>query len=64
VTHPPANPGPLDIIARELHEHNRRRIQGCPAWDNLDPSDPWEAGMIHLAYERARDLVEKGWGKV
>lgn len=60
MTHPPAEPEPIDIIARELHEHARERIEGCPAWEDLDPSDPWEAGMIRLAYDRAQALVEMG----
>ncbi len=57
MTHPPAEPEPLDIVARELHEITRHHIQGCPTWEDLDPSDPWEAGMIRLAYDRARDFV-------
>ncbi len=57
MSHPPANPEPLDVIASELHELTRHRVQHCPAWEDLDPSDPLEAGLIRLAYERARDLV-------
>lgn len=58
MSHPPADPQPLDVIARELHEHSRPRIQGCPAWEDLDMTDPFEAGLIRLAYDRARAFVE------
>lgn len=57
MTHPPADPEPMDVIAREIHEHNRHRIKGCPAWEDLDMTDPYEAGLIRLAYDRARDFV-------
>lgn len=57
MTHPPTYPQPLDVIARELHEHNRRQIESFPAWEDLDMSDPWHAGLIRLAYDRARDFV-------
>ncbi len=57
MTHPPAEPDPLDVIARELHEHSRRRIESFPAWEELDETDPWHAGLIRLAYDRARDFV-------
>ncbi|GJD66908.1 hypothetical protein [Methylobacterium frigidaeris] len=60
MTHPPTSPEPLDVIAGELHDLTRHCIQGCPTWEDLDPSDPWEAGMIRLAYDRARALVEMG----
>ncbi|GJD66819.1 hypothetical protein [Methylobacterium frigidaeris] len=56
MTHPPANPEPLDLAARELHEHARQRIEGCPAWEDFDITDPYEAGLIRLAYDRARDF--------
>ncbi len=62
MTHPPSDPQPLDILARELHEHNRQRIEGCPAWDDLDMTDPYEAGLIRLAYDRARDFVAMNGG--
>jgi hypothetical protein len=57
MTHPPTDPEPLDIIARELHELTRHRIQECPVWEDLDPFDPLEAELIRWDYERARDFV-------
>jgi hypothetical protein len=48
---------PLDALARELHEIARLGIEGCPAWEDLDKTDPWEAGLVRIAYERARDLI-------
>lgn len=57
MTHPPAEPELIDVIAEWLHERARERIEGCPAWDDLDMTDPYEAGLIRLAYDRARDFV-------
>ncbi|MGX7709279.1 hypothetical protein [Methylobacterium sp. Gmos1] len=57
MTHPPTDPEPLDIIARRMHEHARWRASWWPAWEDLDPIDPFEAGLIRTAYDRARDFV-------
>ena len=57
MTHPPADPQPIDIIARRLHEHARWRVGWWPAWEDLDMTDPFEAGLIRLAYERAREFI-------
>jgi hypothetical protein len=57
VTHPPADPEPIDIIARKLHEHARRQAGWWPSWEDLDPTDPFEAGLIQDAYDRARDFM-------
>lgn len=57
MTHPPTDPRPLDVIAEWLHEHARERIEGCPAWEDLDMTDLWHAGLIRLAYDRATDFV-------
>ncbi len=57
MTHPPANPGPLDVIARELHELMRLSNPGCPAWEDLDPADPHEAGLVRMAREKAREFI-------
>jgi hypothetical protein len=48
---------PLDVVARELHEHARQQITWWPAWEDLDMTDPFESGLIRTAYERARDFV-------
>ncbi|WP_279358155.1 hypothetical protein [Methylobacterium indicum] len=58
MTHPPAEPQPLDVIARELHEHARQRVTWWPAWEDLDMTDPFEAGLIRSAYDRAQAFVE------
>lgn len=60
--HPPANPEPLDVIARELHERARERHTWWPAWPDLDMTDPFEAGLIRTAYDRARAWVEMNGG--
>ncbi|MGF3026497.1 hypothetical protein ACQVP2_27200 [Methylobacterium aquaticum] len=54
---PPADPQPLDVIARELHEHSRSRHTWWPAWSDLDVTDSFEAGLARSAYDRARDFV-------
>jgi hypothetical protein len=56
-TCPPADPERRDVIARELHELTRRRIPSFPAWEDLDASDPWHAGMIRIAYKRAQGFM-------
>lgn len=55
--HPPANPRPIDLVARAMHERARERIQKCPAWEDLDPGDTRHAGLIRVAYERAREFI-------
>lgn len=45
-----------------MHERARERMQGCPAWENLNPADPLEAGWIRLAYDRARDFIAMSGG--
>lgn len=60
MTHPPVDPQPVDVIARELHEHSREKHAWWPAWEDLDQSDPFEAGLIRTAYDRAQALVEMG----
>lgn len=57
VTQPPATPEPLDVIARELYQQARQRSKWWPAWEDLDMTDPFEAGLIRMAYERAQDFV-------
>lgn len=54
------DPQPLDIIARELHEHSRSQHTWWPAWEDLDPADPLDEGLIRTAYDRAEALVEMG----
>lgn len=61
--HPPADPQPLDVIARELHEHSRQRNAWWPAWEDLDTADPFKAGLIRTAYDRARDFVAMNSGE-
>ncbi len=55
MTHPPTDPQPLDVIACELHEHARQRVTWWPAWEDLDMTEPYEAGLIRLAYDRAHE---------
>ncbi|TGD92501.1 hypothetical protein [Methylobacterium nonmethylotrophicum] len=57
MTHPPANPKPLDLIAGAMHEHARWGAGWWPAWEDLNPTDTWEAELIQLAYERAREFI-------
>lgn len=47
----------LDLVARAMHERARERIPECPAWEDLDMMDPWHAGLIRLAYDRAHDFI-------
>ncbi|SFE89259.1 hypothetical protein [Methylobacterium sp. yr596] len=58
-TSPPADLERRDVIARELHEHTRRRIPSFPPWEDLDASDPWHAGMIRIAYKRAQVFMAR-----
>lgn len=60
MTQPHADPEPIDVLARAMHEHLRQRIQGCPAWDDLDMTDLFESGLIRLAYQRAKAVVRMG----
>ena len=46
MTHPPADPEPIDIIARELHELMRLSNPGCPAWEDLDPANALQGELI------------------
>ncbi len=62
VTHPPVDSEPLDRVARAMHERVRERIRACPAWEDLDMTDPWHAGLIRLAYDRAYDFLAGSGG--
>lgn len=57
MTRPSTNLELLDVIAEWLHERARERVTWWPAWEDLEPSDTFEAGLIRLAYDRARDFV-------
>jgi hypothetical protein len=57
VTHPPANPEPIEVIARELHELMRLSNPGCPAWEDLDPDNVLQAKLIQMAREAARKFI-------
>lgn len=59
---PPIDPDPLDVVARAMHERVRERIEECPAWEDLDMTDPWHAGLIRLAYDRAYDFIAMSGG--
>ena len=60
--HPPANPEPLDVIARELHELMRLSNPGCPAWEDLDPHNVLQAKFIQMAREAARKFIPDAEG--
>ncbi len=53
---------PLELIARSMHERARERIPECRAWDCLDMTDPWHAGLIRVAYDRAHDFIAMSGG--
>lgn len=63
MTHPPADPQPLDVIAEWLHEHSREQHTWWPAWADLDPADPLDEGLIRGAYDRARAWVAMNGGR-
>ncbi|QRE76183.1 hypothetical protein [Methylobacterium aquaticum] len=62
VTHPLANPELIDVIAEWLHERAKERVTWWPAWEDLDMTDPFKAGLIRSAYDRARAFVEMNGG--
>ena len=57
MTHPPLDPKPVDVIACRLHEQARWRAVWWPAWEDLDLNNPFEAGLIWVAYDQARDFA-------
>ena len=50
-------PRSLDEFARLLYEDGRRYVEGRPAWEDLDPQDPYDAGMKEAAYRLARAMM-------
>jgi hypothetical protein len=62
MNHPDADPQPLELVARSMHERARERIPECPAWEELDMMDPWHAGLIRIAYDRAHDFLDMSGG--
>jgi hypothetical protein len=59
---PDADRQPLDRVARSMHERARERIPECPACEELDMTDPWHAGLIRIAYDRAHDFITMSGG--
>ncbi|WP_238193715.1 hypothetical protein [Methylobacterium frigidaeris] len=47
----------MDVIARELHEHSRSQHTWWPAWEDLDPADSWQAELIRIVREKAREFI-------
>lgn len=62
IPYPPTDPTPFDLVARAMHERACERNQGCPVWEDLDLADTWHAGLIRVAYERARDFIAMSGG--
>jgi hypothetical protein len=44
----------IEAAARDHYEAARRRVAGRPAWEHLDPNDPYDMGMRGCAIAQAR----------
>lgn len=49
----------IEAKAREIYEKAREDVEGRPAWEDLDRSDPYDLGMIGHAYDRARAALKQ-----
>jgi hypothetical protein len=45
------------------YEASRKRVAGRPAWDRLNPHDPYDMGMRQIALDRARGEIINEVGK-
>lgn len=49
----------IEAKARELYEESRKRVSGRPAWEKLNPNDPYDMGMRSMAIAKATELFRK-----
>ncbi|TLX12104.1 hypothetical protein [Rhizobium sp. MHM7A] len=49
----------IEAKAREIYEASRKRVSGRPAWERLNPSDPYDMGMRETALSQAREAYRK-----
>lgn len=49
-----ADTAAIEAKAREHYEASRKRVSGRPAWERLNPADPYDMGMRETAISRAR----------
>lgn len=44
-----------EFRAREYYERRRRHGPGFPAWEDLDPNDPFDRALTRIAYAESRE---------
>lgn len=49
---------PIMTEAKRLYEESRQRVSGRPAWEDLDPQDPYDMGMRQHAYDLAKSEAD------
>jgi hypothetical protein len=50
----------IEAQARELYEASRKNVSGRPAWEHLNPNDPYDMGMREHALSIARGEQPEG----
>ncbi len=49
----------VEARAKDLYEQARKKVIGRPAWERLDPNDPYDMGMRETALQKAREDIAK-----
>jgi len=47
----------IEAKARELYEASRKRVSCRPAWEKLNPRDPYDMGMRSFAIDQAKQAL-------